>query len=301
MSKYALAVIPALVDPVTGALVGLLGRDGREYALPFAVMNSAGLQGTMQITAGATNIAGALTVTLGGAPATLTNPIVQTTHSVNDYTQVSTQNKSATANASADHICYPDNVTASDLTGFVDIGITSSAFAQAAYAITGPNEAYLFGSAPSGAGKTGDMVIATDSTGSSNAIWFGTGGFGAIANRRAGFVGANLRPYTNGSCGLGDANVGFTKLYVDYTNTATVGAVTINKAAGRVNIAAGATTVTVTNSYCTAAAHVFAVISSSDPSCYLKNVIPAAGSFTINVYNATTVNTSVDFFIINAD
>lgn len=124
-------------------------------------------------------------ITLNGAvPATLTNPTLQATNSVDNYTQISIQNKSATANASADLIAYPDNVTSSDLTGFMDMGITSSAFSQAAYAITGANEGYLFMSAPSGAGKSGNMIIATDSTGSSNNIVFGTNGFSTLANRR---------------------------------------------------------------------------------------------------------------------
>lgn len=242
-----------------------------------------------------------LSIIAGGTPAKLTNPTLQATNSVDNYTQISIQNKSATANASADLIAYPNNVTSSDLTGFMDMGITSSAYAQAAYAITGPNEAYLFGSAPSGAGKTGDMVIATDSTGSSNAIWFGTGGFGALANRRAGFSGAMFQPYVNGGCQLGASTLGWARLYMDYTNTGTVGAATINKAAGRVNIAAAGTSVVVTNSLCTANAHVMAMVSSNDATATVKNVVPAAGSFTINLSAATTAQVSVDFFIVSAD
>lgn len=122
----------------------------------------------------------ALQIIVGGAPATLTNPLLQSTNSVNDYTQISSQNKSAGVNASADHICYPDNVTSSDLTGFADVGITSSGFAQAAYTVTGQNEAYLFGSAPSGASKSGSLVIATDSTGTNNNIEFYVGGFNKL-------------------------------------------------------------------------------------------------------------------------
>lgn len=133
-----------------------------------------------------------LSIIVAGTPATLTNPLLQTTNSVNDYTQISSQNKSAGANASADHIAYPDNVTSSDLTGFVDIGITSSAFAQAAYTVTGANEAYLFGSAPSGASKSGSLVIATDSTGTNNNIDFYVGGFSkAKTAYSARFLGSN--------------------------------------------------------------------------------------------------------------
>lgn len=120
----------------------------------------------------------------GALPATLTNPAIQGTNSVDNYTQISLQNKSATVNGSADLIAYPDNVSASDLTGFMDMGITSSTFAQAAYAVTGQNEGYLFASAPNGSGKTGSMVIATDSTGTRNDIRFYTNGFGAVTNLR---------------------------------------------------------------------------------------------------------------------
>jgi hypothetical protein len=91
------------------------------------------------------------------------------------------------------------------------------------------------------------------------------------------------------------------KLYIDYTNTGTVGAVTINKAAGRVNIAASGTSVVVTDSVVTAASHVFGVISTNDATATLKNIVPAAGSFTITLTAATTAQTSIDFFVVNAD
>lgn len=122
-------------------------------------------------------------VILGGTPATLTNPGIQVTSSVDNYTQISIQNKSATANSSADIIAYPDNISG-DLTWFADMWITSSTFSQAAYAITSPNDAYLFGSAPSGASMKGNLVICTDSTGSNNEIIFGTNWFNSTANER---------------------------------------------------------------------------------------------------------------------
>ncbi|MGH8430418.1 MAG: hypothetical protein ACREUF_08450, partial [Solimonas sp.] len=100
---------------------------------------------------------------------------------------------------------------------------------------------------------------------------------------------------------FGDIGAGWSKLYLAYENTATVGAVTINKAAGRVNIAAAGTSVVVTNSLVTAASKVFAVISQNDTTAVIKNVVPAAGSFTITLNAATTAQTSIDFFVINAD
>jgi hypothetical protein len=107
---------------------------------------------------------------------TLTAPLIQAVNSINSFTQVATQNMSAGSTASADFIAYPNNNT-NDLTGFVDIGMCSSGFSDAAYTVTVANDAYLYGSAPSGASQQGNLVIATDSTGSSNAIQFYTGGF----------------------------------------------------------------------------------------------------------------------------
>ena len=85
------------------------------------------------------------------------------------------------------------------------------------------------------------------------------------------------------------------------TNTAagTTGNQTINKPSGTVNIAAAGTTVTVTNSLVTASSIVFAVIRTNDATATIKNVVPAAGSFVINLASATTAETSIGFFVIN--
>ena len=85
------------------------------------------------------------------------------------------------------------------------------------------------------------------------------------------------------------------------TNTAagTTGAQTINKASGTVNFAAAATSLVVTNNLCTTSSIVFAVIRNNDATAWIENVVPAAGSFTINLGAAATAETSVGFFIIN--
>jgi hypothetical protein len=62
------------------------------------------------------------------------------------------------------------------------MGITSLAFSQSAFSVTGPNESYLFGSAPSGSGTTGNLVYATDSTGTTNAHQWYVGGFSQAKN-----------------------------------------------------------------------------------------------------------------------
>jgi hypothetical protein len=85
------------------------------------------------------------------------------------------------------------------------------------------------------------------------------------------------------------------------TNTAagTTGAQTINKASGTVNFAAAATSLVVTNSLCTTSSIVFAMVRTNDATAWVENVVPDAGSFTINLGAAATAETSVGFFIIN--
>lgn len=85
------------------------------------------------------------------------------------------------------------------------------------------------------------------------------------------------------------------------TNTAagTTGAQTINRPSGTVNFAIGASSLVVTNSLCTTASLVFAEVRTNDATAQIKNVVPAAGSFTINLSAAATAETSVGFFIIN--
>jgi hypothetical protein len=79
----------------------------------------------------------------------------------------------------------------------------------------------------------------------------------------------------------------------------TTGNQTINTPSGNVNFAAGATALTVTNSLCSTSSLVFATIRTNDATAVIKNVVPATGSFTINLNAAATAVTSVGFFIIN--
>jgi len=85
------------------------------------------------------------------------------------------------------------------------------------------------------------------------------------------------------------------------TNTAsgTTGAVTIDRPSGTVNFAASASALTVTNALCTTSSIVFATVRTNDTTAYIKNVVPGAGSFTINLGAAATAETSVGFWIIN--
>jgi len=83
------------------------------------------------------------------------------------------------------------------------------------------------------------------------------------------------------------------------TTAGTTGAQTINRPSGTVNFGIGAGSLVVTNSLCTTSSIVFATVRTNDATAYIKNVVPAAGSFTINLGANATAETSVGFFIIN--
>jgi hypothetical protein len=83
------------------------------------------------------------------------------------------------------------------------------------------------------------------------------------------------------------------------TTPGTTGAVTINKPVGRVNIAAAGTAITVTNSLVTANSIVMAVCATNDATAQVKNVVAAAGSFTINLAAAATSETAINFTVHN--
>jgi hypothetical protein len=79
----------------------------------------------------------------------------------------------------------------------------------------------------------------------------------------------------------------------------TTGNATINKPMGRVNIAAGQTAISVSNSLVTADSIVMAVIASNDTTSQIKNVVPGSSTFTINLVSAATAETPISFLVIN--
>ena len=117
-----------------------------------------------------------LTVGTVGALGGTTNPVVAITGASTNYIQSYIYNSTNGSASSADIVAYVSNST--DSHGWTDMGITSAAFADASYSVTGPNESYLFGSGPTGTSGTGNLVYATDSTGSANSHQWYIGGFG---------------------------------------------------------------------------------------------------------------------------
>ena len=104
-----------------------------------------------------------------------TNPLIAASASANSYVQGYIHNDQNGTSSSADLTCYPHNGL--DTSGWVDLGITSLSYSDANYSITQGNEGYVFMSAPSGSSTSGNLVYATDSTGSSNAHQWYVGGF----------------------------------------------------------------------------------------------------------------------------
>lgn len=112
------------------------------------------------------------TLEVGSAtPLNLPNWIFQCTANVNSYTQMSLQNKSAGNAASSDMVLTADN--GSDTTHYLDIGINSSTYNQAAYNIGGANDGYIYtasGHLSIGTAAAKDVIFHTGGTTSTNEV-----------------------------------------------------------------------------------------------------------------------------------
>jgi hypothetical protein len=107
--------------------------------------------------------------------ASLTNPTLVVTTTATDYAQIAFSNRSSNANASTDLILYSNNGT--DASGYIDMGITSSNFADPDFTITGKGDGYIFMvGADASATDLGNLVFATSDTGTQNKIIFAAGG-----------------------------------------------------------------------------------------------------------------------------
>jgi hypothetical protein len=106
---------------------------------------------------------------------TLTNPTIVAQVNANDFAQIAFRNTSNGVSASTDIIMYTNDGT--DSSGWIDMGITSTNFADPNFTITGKGDGYIF---MSGSGQDGNdrgnLVLATDSTGTQNKIIFAAGG-----------------------------------------------------------------------------------------------------------------------------
>lgn len=113
--------------------------------------------------------------------------------------------------------------------------------------------------------------------------------------------GGNVTPVTNAGSDLGSTSLRWKQLWLDATLTAagTTGGQTINKAAGSVNFAAAASSLTVINSLCTLSSIVIATIQTDDATATSVKAIPGSGSFTLKLNANATGETKVGFVVIN--
>lgn len=170
-----------------------------------------------------------------------------------------------------------------------DVAITLGGTVLAAFNANGATELNLASNATLGFGSNANASSVNSDTKFTRT---GVGVFG-VTN--------TITPVTVGAGDLGAAAVGWRQLFIDQTVTSigTTGNQTINKAAGTVNIAAAGTTVTVTDSLCTASSLVFAVIRTNDSTATIKNVVPGSGSFVITLTAGATGTVSIGFLVLN--
>jgi len=138
-------------------------------------------------------------------------------------------------------------------------------------------------------------------------VVLGGAGFTTSGNGRGGDV--NIQSGTGRSAGTGRA--GDISLLLPTTGATAgsfvmqgqtaggTGAVSINTPTGQVRFAGGATTLVVTNSSVKITDMIFCTVLRNDATAQIKNVVAAAGSFTITLSAAATAETYVGFFVID--
>lgn len=162
----------ASINASTGALtvVGGVGVTGdMNIAGDLSVLGNVDLQGVTKLPVGA----GA---TAYEASAGLTDAVVIAAGNSESYVQNALVNLGDGLSSSADYIAYAHE--GNNVSGWVDMGITNASFNDPTFGVTGPHDGYIFMSAPDGTTGAGNLVIATDNTGTENKIVFAAGGLG---------------------------------------------------------------------------------------------------------------------------
>jgi hypothetical protein len=153
----------------------------------------------------------------GAAIANLTSPVFGGIANANSFIQAYVHNESAGPAASADFIAYPNN--GDDISGWIDLGITSNTFNAAAFTVTEENEGYLFMSAPDSSGTSGNLVFATDSTGTFNSIEFFVDGFNKTKSQRSALIDTSGLSVFGNTVSTGVTATGVGAIKAGVTNT----------------------------------------------------------------------------------
>jgi hypothetical protein len=219
----------------------------------------------------------------GTAIPNLTNPLFAGIANANNFVQAYVHNESAGPSASSDFIAYPNN--GDDISGWIDVGITSNTFNAAAFSVTEENEGYVFMSAPDLSGTSGNLVFATDNTGANNSIEFFVNGFGQAKSNRA------LLIDTAGTTVKGNlvttGNVGGNNFS---GNSITVSG---NVIVGNTGIRTGTLTTTAITANQTIAT--IAVTGITGVEFLVKGVDSAGSKYTVATVQAVTDGTAVDY------
>jgi hypothetical protein len=167
----------------------------------------------------------------------LSDTVYTATANVNAFVQAAISNRNTGTSASADFIAYAD--TGDNSQGYIDMGIASSVFDDAAFGITKAGDGYVFLSAPTGTG--GNLVLATDH-GTYGDIVFAAGGFtdgteqgrfvlddGFIVQGNLVSAGGSLYQGPNARALITDANATAT---ISTTANTTATTLTVNSTAG---------------------------------------------------------------------
>jgi hypothetical protein len=111
----------------------------------------------------------------------------------------------------------------------------------------------------------------------------------------------DILPSVSGANTLGNTSFRFGELWLDSTDaTGSPGAATINKAAFQVSIAAGASSVVVTNSKVSTGSVVTCQLQANDTTgLYVRSAIPSAGSVTIHTSANATANLPLGCIVHN--
>ena len=159
----------ASTSATTGALT-VVGGVGVTGSLNTA--GNLGVQGTASTTGTVYGGTGSAAFETSG---NLTDPmaVYNIAGGADSFAQFAVRNSTSTS--STDIIAYMDN--GNDAEGWVGIGIAGSAFDDATYGITAPGDGYIFANTKAGAGRDGNLVIATGDAGDQNKLVFAAGGF----------------------------------------------------------------------------------------------------------------------------
>jgi len=165
----------------SGAVFTVTGVNGVLYANGTQDTSST-TTGAIVVPTGGISVAGnayvGKSLYVGGTAAfneNLTNPMFVATRNGSAYAQAAIFNTNPAA--SSDWLAYPSDYPGqSNDHGWVDLGFTGTSFNDSNYSITRAQDGYVFASGAN-ASVGGNLVLATDYTGSYNDIVFGVGSF----------------------------------------------------------------------------------------------------------------------------